>query len=178
MPLQEQCRRFLCNPEQSEGEQALPLPGNELERDPADKEIFKVQLMSEMTHWLNKTKVRLENKNPRCKEWGWWQCRRQRVRRNQRKPVLLEAGGQSDGCGLDVTPGLPHICPRMGMWAPMDLQTCGSYTYLPALAGSRPFSSLSAPLLGKAHLPSGPGRCCLQMKHNSPSFTFSINQHC
>lgn len=71
-----------CNPEQSEGEQALPLPGNELERDPADKEIFKVQLMSEMSHWLNETKVRLENKSPRCKERGWWGCRRQRMGRS------------------------------------------------------------------------------------------------
>lgn len=52
MPPQEQGGRLLCNPEQSEGEQALPLPGNGLERDPADKEIFKVQLMSEMSHWL------------------------------------------------------------------------------------------------------------------------------
>lgn len=79
MPLQEPGRRLPCNPEQSEGEQALPLPGNELERDPADKEIFKVQLMSEMSHWLNETKVRLENKSPRCKEWGWWGCKRQRM---------------------------------------------------------------------------------------------------
>lgn len=109
MPLQEQRRRFLCNPEQSEGEQALPLPGNELERDPADKEIFKVQLMSEMTHWLNQTKVRLENKNPCYKERGWWGCKRQRMRRNQRQSVLLGAEGQSNGSGLDVIPGLPQI---------------------------------------------------------------------
>ncbi|KAF4793736.1 hypothetical protein TURU_108484 [Turdus rufiventris] len=57
MPLEERGRRLRCNPERSEGERELPLPGNELERDPADKEIFKVQLMSEMSHWLNETKV-------------------------------------------------------------------------------------------------------------------------
>lgn len=44
-------RRFRCQ-------------GTSFERDPADKEIFKVQLMSEMSHWLNETKVRLENKKP------------------------------------------------------------------------------------------------------------------
>lgn len=116
MPLQEQCRRFFCNPEQSEGEQALPLPGNELERDPADKEIFKVQLMSEMSHCLNETKVRLENKNPRYEERGWWGCKRQRMGHNRRQTVLLGAEGQSDGCGLDVTPSLPQICPRLATW--------------------------------------------------------------
>lgn len=80
MPLEERGRRLRCNPERREGERELPLPGNELERDPADKEIFKVQLMSEMSHWLNETKVRLGNKSPRCKERGWWGCKRQRVR--------------------------------------------------------------------------------------------------
>lgn len=98
----------------AKAKQALPLPGNELERDPADKEIFKVQLMSGMTHWLNETKVRLENKNPRGKERGWWGCKRQRTRCNRRQPALLGAEGQSDGGGLDVTPGLPQICPRLG----------------------------------------------------------------
>lgn len=46
---------------------ALLLPGNELEMDPADKEIFKVQLMSKMTHCLGQTKVRLENRKAHCK---------------------------------------------------------------------------------------------------------------
>lgn len=82
IPLEERGRRLRCDPERRDGEQALPLPGNELERDPADKEIFKVQLMSEMSHWLNETKVRLENKSPLRKERGWWGCRRRRMRRS------------------------------------------------------------------------------------------------
>lgn len=116
MPPQEQGGRLLCNPEQSEGEQALPLPGNGLERDPADKEIFKVQLMSEMSHWLKQTKVRLENKNPGCKERAWWGCERQRMRHNPGQTELRGAEGQSNGCDLHVAPGLPQICPRLRIW--------------------------------------------------------------
>jgi len=100
MPLQEQCRRFLCNPEQSEGEQALPLPGNKLESNPEDKEIFKVQLMSEMTHWLNETKVRLENKNSRCEERGWWGCETQRMRRNRRQQCCHGQRGKAMAVAL------------------------------------------------------------------------------
>lgn len=59
MPLQQRGRRIPPQPRAGRR-----LPGNRLERDPADKEIFKVQLMSEMSHWLNETKVRLENKKP------------------------------------------------------------------------------------------------------------------
>ena len=182
MPLQEQCRRFLCNPEQSEGEQALPLPGNKLERDPADKEIFKVQLMSEMTHWLNQTKVRLENKNPRCKEQGWWGCKRQRMRRKRRQPVLLGAEGQSNGCGLGVIPGLPQICPRLGTWGlRRRLWTFRHAAAIPACSlrqAPSPSAALMAPFLGKAHLSGSPRRCCLQTKHNSPSFTSFVNRRC
>lgn len=74
--------------------------------------------MSEMTHWLNETKVRLENKKKKSslQGAGWWGCRRQRMRRNQRRVVLLGAEGQSKGRSSDVSPGLPWICPRLGTW--------------------------------------------------------------
>lgn len=145
MPLQEQCRRFLCNPEQSEGEQALPLPGNKLERDPADKEIFKVQLMSEMTHWLNQTKVRLENKNPRCKEQGWWGCKRQRMRgqrgRGAKQWLWL-------GCDPRFAPDLSQAGYVGVETAAVDVQARGSYTCLLPPAGTQPFCSPNGPFPG------------------------------
>lgn len=147
MPLQERGRRFPCNPEQSEGEQALPLPGNELERDPADKEIFKVQLMSEMSHWLNETKVRLENKSPRCKERGWWGCRRQGMGRSEKQEVLTGAEGQSNGCGLVATPGLPQVWPRMGTGKLRQWPWIFRHTAAPS-GSQQPFCSPTSPSLG------------------------------
>lgn len=63
------CKSNAAIQSRAKEEPVLPLPGNKLERDPADKEIFKVQLMSEMTHCLGQTKVRLENRNTLCKGW-------------------------------------------------------------------------------------------------------------
>lgn len=134
---------------------ALPLPGNELEMDPADKEIFKVQLMSKMTHCLGQTKVRLENRKARCKG---------PVGMRRAEALLSAAGAERLGCDPGFGLALPQAlrrgctteCPEP-RW-----QAIGHAAAVPE-ALLQPFSCIK-------YLSSGSSRCCLKMKENSPAF--------